>query len=283
MKDWRTVILIIITIFIFWFIKFNLKFPNADLDIIGIILTISSILFGFLAGFFISELWTRYTEIRQLQSSRSAYGLNMIKCAENFYNNKKFEKEFKKSIEKCAIVDEIVEWDEGNLELPYYRAIEDSFKNIKVNNMRDNTIFDKILDHYYNLIGATVKLDTLGKERLFRSEWFTIYSLSLIIALSLLFLDVSQIFYKIILLAFPVIIVLALSILYNLDTLLWSKEIISLEPNERLFDAIGVKRFYLKKKKKFISSNIKYYRTEEDLKGDLKQIYLNIIKSRKDV
>lgn len=54
-----------------------------------------------------------------------------------------------------------------------------------------------------------------------------------------------------------------------------------MKPTQRLFDAIGVERFYLKKDKKFITKNVKHYRTEDDLKGDLKRVYLKIINSRK--
>ena len=53
MKSWRSIIIISATIFIFWFIKFYLKFPDAEIGIIGVVLTVASILFGFLAGFFI--------------------------------------------------------------------------------------------------------------------------------------------------------------------------------------------------------------------------------------
>jgi hypothetical protein len=70
-------------------------------------------------------------------------------------------------------------------------------------------------------------------------------------------------------------------IIYDLDTLTWGKETVSLEPNQRIFDALGLKRFYLKKKKRFISSYIKNYRTEDALTKDLKKIYLNIVKLQK--
>jgi len=70
-------------------------------------------------------------------------------------------------------------------------------------------------------------------------------------------------------------------IIYDLNAMLWSKETVSLEPNQRIFDALNIKRFYLTSTKKFISKHLKNYRTEKDLKGDLKEIYLNILKVRK--
>lgn len=281
MKNWRTFGLVIITIFIFWLLKFYLGFPSTDIEIVSAILTVVSVLFGFLAGFFISELWSRYTEIRELQSTRCSDGLNMITYAEYFYRNKKFEKEFKTLVEISAVADEIVEWDEGHLEIPYYRNIENSFRHIKVKDKKEEIYFDNLLESYHRFIEAAVRLDALGKEKLFLSEWLILISLSFLISISVLFLDVSHFFYQIIVFIYPSIIIMTLSIIYDLNTLLWSKETVSLEPNQQIFDAMGMKRFYQKSKKKFVSKHVKDYRTEDDLKGDLKKVYMKIIKQTK--
>jgi len=286
LRTWKTIIWAIVTIIVFWFVKFILKFPEGDLNTISIILTIASILFGFLAGFFISELWGRYTSLRTLQSARLGDGLNIIQKASFFFKgNKKFENTFKKSIEKAAIADEIAEWDETHLELPYFRAIGETFNLIDEKQVKTNkglTIFDKLLDSYSEFIKNTVQQDVLGKERLFNSEWFMLITLSLIIAFSVLSLEISKTFYQVIIFAFPVIITIAMLIIYDLDELLWGKNIISLEPNAQLFDAIGVKRFYLNKKKVFIKGLVKEYRTEDDIKGELKQVYLDVLSKQKE-
>ncbi len=206
----------------------------------------------------------------------------MIDYAKYFFkNNKKFEEEFKKIMEKSVIADESIEWGEEHLVIPYLRAIGDSFEYIKIEDEKDKIYFQKILDNYDALFENYVKLDTLGKERLLITEWCIMIALSLIIGFSILFLDVSSFFSSVVILTFPPIIVLALSIIYDLDKLSWGKEAISLEPNERIFDALGAKRFYLKKRKKLISSHIKEYRTEEDLNRELKEVYLKIVKSRR--
>jgi len=53
----------------------------------------------------------------------------MIRYASHFFENKKFEEEFKLRVEKASIVDEIIKWNEGHLEVPYYREIEKSFRH----------------------------------------------------------------------------------------------------------------------------------------------------------
>ena len=45
---------------------------------------------------------------------------------------------------------------------------------------------------------------------------------------------------------------------------------------------MGEKRFYLKNKKQFISKHIKIYRTEDDLTGYAKKVYLEIGKKRRE-
>ena len=280
MKNWRTVLLVVGITLLFWFLKFVLHFPSADIDTVGVILTIASILFGFLAGFFISELWTRYTEIRELQGTRFSDTLNLIRYASYFFDNKIFEKEFKKNVEKSSIADEVIDWNEGHLEIKYFRDIEKSFRHIKIKQVKDESYLNNLLNSYNRLIESVVRLDVLYKERLFTSEWFMLTTLSLIVGISLLFLDVAHPFYQIVILCFPAIIVLALSTIYDLDVLVWGREILTMEPTQRVFDTLGVKRFYLGESVNYIPQHVKDYRTVKDLDPELKKVYDDIVKRR---
>jgi hypothetical protein len=277
----KNISIVILTILAFWFIKFYLMFPSLDIEIIGIILTISSILFGFLAGFFISELWTRYTEIRSLQGTRAAHANSMVKYATHFFRNKRFEKDFKLKVEKSAIADGVIKWNEGHLELPYYYNIADSFEtHIKVRDKKDEVYMESLLESYNDFVDTTVTMDALYKDRLFLSEWIILGVLSLIISVSLLFLDISHIFYQAVVIVFPAIITLSISFMYGLDRLIWNREMLTIEPNQRILEAIGARRFYLKSDLKFVSPHIKDYRTEDDLSGELKQAYQDVLRHR---
>jgi len=278
MKNIRSVLILIVTIIFFWFIKFILNFPSADIQIIGVILTVASILFGFLAGFFISELWSRYTQIREMEGIRGSEGLNLVRYASYFYNDKKFKKYFTDLVEKSCVAEESINYDQGYLVISYYQDIEMSFRKLKLKSIRDGQYFNNLLDSYHSHVRSVVRLDTLYRERLFFSEWIMLTTLSTIIAFSLLFLDVSHFFYKVIVLIFPAILVLALNIIYDLDKINWSREIITIEPTERILDSIGKKRYYLKSDIKYISPMVTDYRTEDDLKGELKKLYDSIVK-----
>lgn len=281
MKNLKTIFFLLLVVIFVVLIKFIFHFPTADISVIGTILSISSILFGLLAGFFISELWSRYTSIRELQGERVSSGLNMIKLAENFFANKKFKTEFTKNVEKSALADVIINWDEGHLEELYYRDISSSYKYIKIGNIKQSIEYDKMLDATTSHVGSTIKMNILYKERLFFSEWFILIILSFIICLSVLFLDNVQLLYKMIIVVFPPVIYLALLIIYRLDTMTWARELITLEPTQTIFDALGVKRFYLPRDYKFVSEQRKDFRQVKDLKGEGKNVYTDIIAKRK--
>jgi len=56
---------------------------------------------------------------------------------------------------------------------------------------------------------------------------------------------------------------------------------VTIEPIQQTLIAIGAKRFYLKIDLKYVPKDVKDYRTEDDLKGELKKVYLRIVNSRK--
>ncbi len=280
MKNWRTIIFVLLAVILVWFLKFVINFSSADIDIITLTLTVVSILFGLLASFFIAQLWSRYTEIRSLQGDRMSAGLILISCAKYFFNNKEFEKDFKKRMEKAVIADQIINIDEGTFEEPYYLQVEESFKHLKINNSKEEQYLQSMLGQYGTYVNSTIRMDILYHERMFFSEWFILSFLSVLIFISILFLNPLTFFYKVIIFTFPPLIVLTLSLLYDLDKMNWSREIVTIEPSERILDAIETKRFYMKKDVKDIHHYSKGYRTEDSLEGDLKEVYKNILKLR---
>jgi len=235
----RPIILVLVVSGAFLFVKLSLKTPTLDIEIVGIILTVASILFGLLAGFFISELWTRYTSIRELQSDRTSRALSMIQYAGKFFRNEKFEKSFKTAVEKSAIADTVVAIDEGPFAHPYFLAIEETFNFIEVTNQKEEVYFDNLLDNYDSYLGGTTKADVLYRERLFISEWFILVGLSVIIAATILFLDTTSLINLVLISAFPAIIAVALMLVYDLDSMRWNREAITLDPDQIIWRHLG--------------------------------------------
>jgi len=69
--------------------------------------------------------------------------------------------------------------------------------------------------------------------------------------------------------------------IYDLDSLSWGRKTTTLEPGERLFDILGLKRFYSELEIKYKDPSVTDYRTEKDLTGELKEVLDNITKTRK--
>lgn len=280
MKKAELFVMLIAAIVITWFIKFVLHFPTADISVIGVILSISSILFGLLAGFFFSELWQRYTEIRSLQSERSSAGLMLITLATHFFKNKKFKKEFIQRMENTAIADETIIWDEGDFEEPYFNDVAKSFELVNVKGEKDSQYFGQMLDYSFIYSSATIKADVLYKERLTSIEWLLFTFLSFIIVISVLLLDTTQMLYRVIVLTFPGVIFLTLSIIYGLNMISWSRNLITLEPNEVIFDALELPRFYCERNRKFVPLTVKKYRTEKMLQGEARRVFEEVMTKR---
>jgi len=282
MEKFNKIIYIVAIIFCTWLVKFVFHLPSLSIDIIGVVLSVASILFGLLAGFFISQLLQRYTEIRSLQGERSSAGILLIEFAEHFYKkNPKFKKEFIKRMEMSAVADEIILWDEGHLEIPYYHKLEDSFESLTVSNAKDEVYFEGMLEQLNSYVTTTVKMDALYKQRLAFTEWVVFVFLSIFISIAVLLLEPNQLFYIILILTFPCVVLLTLSIIYDLNTISMGRNLITLEPNQVIFDALGVRRFYMDRNKGSVSADLKHYRTEKSLKGDLRDILKSIEKSRK--
>lgn len=282
MRIIKPILLIILVTVTFYFLDSFIVLPPIDLEAWGIILTVSSILFGFLGGFFISELWGKYVEARSSQSFWSAKIGDILFYSNYFFSeNKEFEISLKRAMERYCIADAIIGWDELEKEEKYLREIGKAFYLIRAKDLKgaEGGWLKSLLDSYGGASEAISKLGILGKEKMFASEWLIMILLSIIISLSLLFLETTEFFYRALSFSLPGVMILMFWLLYTLDNMGWNIEAISFEPNQKILDALGVKRFYLSKHiKKGINPKTKDYRTEKDLSGELKELYLELTK-----
>jgi uncharacterized membrane protein (DUF441 family) len=274
--DWKNWMTIFLTVFVFWLAKRYIPVPPADMTVISMILTVTSILFGFLASFFIAELWSRYSELRLSMTKWGSNMINVINYAKRlFKNSKKFEKEFREKLEAYAISDSIVHWWEVHKTDKYFNAIYEAFDLANPKTDSENTFFEEALINLDRASDAKDHSDILGKDRLFSPEWIIMILLSGLIIASLFFIE-SEGFLLGLITVFPGILVLALIIIYNLDRLKMREDLLGFEICQRMFDALGVKRFYLKRNLKRAKPKDKNYRTEDDLTGYLKKVYLDV-------
>ena len=278
MKVWRTILIFAISFLITIPLAYKLPLIQVPVELINLILSVSGILFGLFVGFFISELWSRHTAIRELMSEHGARFLNLISYVNLLSDNKSFKKDIKAKIEQYAIACLASPIKRQFNLYKYFLNIFPAFEKIQVRNEKDNIFLNRILDNLDDVSALEQKINVLGKEHLFLSEWVLLLSLSVTIISTVFLQRTGDLFSTTVAAIFPPIVLLALMILYDLDSLKWNEYTILFEPDERILDALGVKRFYDSKDviRGVIPKHIldRYpYRTEKDLKGKLKEIY----------
>jgi len=282
MRIIKPILLLVLVTAIFYLLDFFIDLPPIDFEVWGIILTISSILFGFLGAFFISELWGKYVEARSSQSFWSSKIRDVLFYSTYFFNdNKEFEIRLRQAMEKYCIADAIIKWEELEKEEKYLKEIGNTFYLIKTKELKgaEGEWLTSLLSSYSEASESLNKMTILGKEKMFPSEWLIMILLSIIISLSILFLQTTEFFYKTLIFSLPGVMVLIFWLLYTLDNMGWNIEVISFEPYQKILDSLGVKRFYLTRHiKRGIKPKTNDYRTEKDLSGDLRDLYLELSK-----
>jgi hypothetical protein len=268
-----------LAIFLIW--SFSRKYatvPIADINILSITLSVASILFGFMAGFFITELWTRYADIRTNQALWVANILNMIHHAKSLFSrNAKFEKEFIKKMDRDLVSNIGLEsWEALDSELKYMIDVKDTLRHVKLSDKLDERYADKFLSACDAAIIATQRQILLVKEKLFISEWMILIGLTSIILVSASVIQYASLILNVLLHGLVLVVVLALIIVYELDRLLWSEMFIIAEPLEKCFDLLGVKRFYPDRWLSSKPDEVKEYRTYKTLSADLKKVLKDV-------
>ena len=108
----------------------------------------------------------------------------------------------------------------------------------------------------------------IGKDRLVWIHWFVIYFLSLAISLLTLFIPVGSPYLSAVVSMYPAIVFIAAQIIRAYDTMGVLVEESVIEPNERVFDKLGVARFYQDRNVKYARKRHIKFRAEANLKGE---------------
>ncbi len=262
-------------ILLFCFLRYFVSLPTVKTSILSMLLAVSSAIFSVIGVFFVSDLWHKYSLSKDLQGIWSSNLEDMIFYAGYFFDrNQEFKKKFTRAIEEYCIVNTIISWREIEKEQLYLREIGKTFSILDLKEENDSVYRRKMIDCWQKASESLGRLEILGKEKLFPSQWFILFFLSFIIGGSLLLLERTNFIFDVLTLIFLIVIFLILWMIYAHDTMQWNIGMISYEQTQRILDDLGIKRFYLTKVLK--SGLIKPkgdYRTEKDLTGRLKELY----------
>ena len=213
-------------------------------------ITFIGILFGIIVGFFIADLYTRYQGIRDNTGTDSSCLSTFYFFAQILGQNKKNKKWLKK------VEDRINNYIKKFMPLPWERysetqkefdALGDSLKEVKYDTAKENETYSNILNVYNQHSEARENLVMFGKDKLSWGEWLVSLFLGVLLLASLFYIKDTSIVSIVFTGAITSAILLLFLVLRDLNNLNFGEQAVSVEPYERVLDAIGKPRYYKKK------------------------------------
>jgi hypothetical protein len=270
-KTWKAFIL---SLLFFGVLSVFLPTFDGNTKLLSLALSVTSILFGLLIGFFITQMWNKFTSIRMESANFREALLSMIGNMRRLQANEDVKQMFEARMEKFLIAFIMISWDSLEEEERYFEAVTDTISDIDPVNDTDLRIYAELLDNESNALNARSKLSSLGKDSLMKLEWAVLLSLSGIITVSVLLLRDGTVFFNVLSTVLPSLVVLVMMLLDDLDNLRWGKSIVSFDPAQDALEELRKEKFF---EKRFIEKGWveepESYRTEEDLEGELKRVY----------
>ena len=216
-------------------------------------ITFIGILFGIIVGFFIADLYSRYQAIRDNAGTDSS-------CLSTFYffaeilaketGDKKWLKKVEDRIEQYIKTFMPLSWEQYSGTEKEFSELGKSLKEIQYKGDKSNETYSNILNVYNQHSTARENLVMFGTDKLSVGEWLITLFLGILLLASLLYVKdtslVSNIFTGSILSA----IIMLFIVLRDLNNLDIGESSVSVEPYERVLDAIGKPRCFADKKKK---------------------------------
>ena len=281
MRQLKILAFFIIGWLFFILLKLNISINFFEITLLGFILTITSLLFSFLVGYYLNSRYDRYVMIRDLHILRHSKCLNLIPSCQAFSENKNLLKSLFEKLNDIAIIDELAKWEEGYMEEPYFKKLYNITGLIKIKNRKDYGIFRHLLDELDDITDSSRKLNAIGGDKLRLIHWVLLGSLASIIIVLTLSIPITSLSSIIILMMLPPITLLSIYLIYGYQLMLFLKETTSVEINQKIFDEIGKRRFYKKERLSFVRPSVrkdrKLYRTEDELEGQDKNVYLDYL------
>jgi hypothetical protein len=273
-RNKRTWQIFLLSIAIFAALSHFLPIFRDITELLSLALSVTSILFGLLIGFFITQMWNKFTAVRRESAIFRSALLGMITNMRRLEGNDKVKEEFENRMEKFLIAFTMISWDSVEEEERYFEVVTNTISDVTLFNDRDSSIYTQLLDAESSAGSARSQLSSIGKEGLMKLEWAVLIILSSIITVSVLLLRDGSLFFQTLSSLLPPLLLLTMMMLDDLDHLRWGATIVSFEPAQEALEAINKQRFYESRyiEKGWVEEP-ETYRTEKDLEGDLKDVY----------
>ncbi|MFH1291276.1 MAG: hypothetical protein ABIH79_01840 [archaeon] len=214
-------------------------------------ITFIGILFGIIVGFFIADLYSRYQGIRANAGTDSS-------CLSTFYffakilanetKNKQWLNDVEKRIHNYVNKFMPLPWERYSETEKEFSDLGKSLEELKYSGEKANETYSNLLNVYNQHSEAREKLVMFGQDKLSWGEWLITFFLGGLLLASLFYVkdtsSVSVLFTG----AITSAILLLFMVLRDLNNLNFGENIVSIEPYERVLDAIGKPRYYKTKR-----------------------------------
>lgn len=251
----------IVSIFLFTPIVLSIHGVGST-PIVETMLTISTFLFAILAGFYISRLNSRYSDIRELVSNEDAYFYALFKTAKVF--GKTFSEKIANAVEAYYIIS-----FESNLN-NYYKSTAPSLVEIynilyEIKEKSNDSTYAGLFSLLSSIETARNKNSVIAKETITKSQWIVLFALVIIILFCLFYINTNQLFFQFLVIIMSAMLMLILLTLRDLQNLRLGGTLMPvLESGQEVLESMGKLRYYnqnlIDKKVMKIPKDIKKYR-----------------------
>jgi hypothetical protein len=216
-------------------------------------ITFIGILFGIIVGFFIADLYSRYQGIRSNAGSDSSclstfYFFATILAKEN--KNLKWLRDVENRIHVYIKKFMPLPWERYSETEKEFADLGKSLQELKYSGDKSNETWSNILNVYNQHSEARENLVMYGKDKLSWGEWLIAIFLGGLLLASLFYVKDAAMVSIVFTGAITSAILILFVVMRDLNNLNFGENAVSIEPYERVLDAIGKPRFYKSKRKK---------------------------------
>jgi len=157
----RSSLIFLLSLGIFGALSFTLPVVKIEQGLVEIVLSITSILFGILAGFFISQMWDKFSNVRKYSAEYEANLLSWIRAVELLEGNEEVKEKFKERTDQYLVAWLTLPWYFADEDRKYFKRVHSLMKNIDISSEKNKALYESILSHISDTIDARKKVDCL--------------------------------------------------------------------------------------------------------------------------
>lgn len=216
------------------------QFISAELG--NTILTISTFLFGILAGFYIIVTTTDYNNVKMVAAAETAGYISLYENVALYHPP---------AAERLAdLIDECVRCSFDYDFIEYARGTTQEFEQVRKyvlelpKNETLSSVYEQIRSVMADLILARQQLTVLGTKALSFFQWMVLFGLAVLVIGTLYSLRSGEVFFDAVTVIISSSIVLILILIRDIDQYTWNERTFGFEVFENVFLAIGKLPYY---------------------------------------